>query len=63
MEEKTKEQVSIVCWGLILFFIGFVFGNVSKGVDIVSTKQIEPYKVVLTKVDGKVVKTFHYKQN
>ena len=30
---------------------------------IVSTKTIEPYKVVLTKVDGKVVKTFHYKQN
>lgn len=58
METTTKETLIII----LFFSIGLLIGLFSNTNNIVSTKQIEPYKVVLTKVDGKVVKTFYYKQ-
>tara|TARA_R110000772_G_C13310212_1_gene439987 strand:- start:28919 stop:29116 length:198 start_codon:yes stop_codon:yes gene_type:complete len=64
--EITKikvDKISLICWLVIIFLIGLFIGVAGIYTDIVSTKLIEPYKVVLTKVDGKVVKTYYYKQN
>lgn len=46
----------------IIIVLAYTNIHQSYNKDIVSTKPIEPYKVVLTKVDGKVIKTYYYKQ-
>lgn len=64
MNKLSNISFIISCVGIFLtgILVGLIINkNLTKS-DIISTTPIEPYKVVLTKVDGKVVRTFHYKQ-
>lgn len=61
MKDLKKDLILVIIWlGVIIIMMSWI---IVSHTDIVSTKLIEPYKVVLTKVDGKVVKTYYYKQN
>lgn len=64
MSRESVKELLVLCIGLCVGVLIGVFLE-SSSLDnkkIVSKKPIEPYKVVLTKQDGRLIKTYHYKQ-
>lgn len=63
MDKKDKLTASSIVFIIAVgcFLGGLAIGLYNKS-DIVSTTPIEPYKVVTTKENSKLVRTFYYKQ-
>lgn len=58
MVKVGKLLITLLAVALLFFGLGFV----SNSKDITSTTPIEPYKMVMTKQNGKLIKTYYYKQ-
>lgn len=58
-----KDVTSITLIIILSYILGVYMGFRKGKKDIVSNKLIDPYKIEYTKVDGKIVKTFYYRQD